>query len=184
MPRSFGCASGRQVPTRARIIPNPYHPVFAYFPVRWGVCPPPPRHFALWANSVRTEKETTGTDCCRQPVCAGFIRVSLGQTPSCRWVTVLLPCCWCKAQNARSGSQTRFIAFGVPVRGQRPWSLYGGSRKSTQKPDEPLVLQWLGTAPNSVAPRATGVYRVGATSSRGAAHARKRAFRSHTRRRP
>jgi len=29
------------------------------------------------------------------------------------------PCCWRKAKNARSGSQTRSIAFGVPVRGRR-----------------------------------------------------------------
>ena len=49
---------------------------------------------------------------------------------------------------------------------------------------QPTLQRWLGTAPDSAAPRVTGVYRIGATSSRGVSHTRKRAFRSRIRRRP
>jgi hypothetical protein len=42
-----------------------------------------------------------------------------------------------KAENAGSGSQTRFIAFGVPVRGQRPRSSGRASPPSIPGPDEP-----------------------------------------------
>jgi hypothetical protein len=48
----FTGTGGDGPPDRARVETSPASPAVAWPSVPWGLCPPPPRGFSLWANSM------------------------------------------------------------------------------------------------------------------------------------